>query len=348
VSAGSESDQPDVLGAPAESGEPGDPGEPGGALAIDLDDVRRAAHRLDGVARRTPVLTSRALDEQLNAKVMLKAEVFQRGGAFKFRGAYNAVSSLDPETRARGVCAVSSGNHAQAVTLAAGLCGTRAVILMPSDAPALKRAATESYGAEVVEYDRYRDDREALVRRLAAERDLTLVHPYDNPWVMAGQGTAALELVADASLDALVVPVGGGGLIAGSATVCAALEPSARVIGVEPEASDDVARSLAAGDRIRVEVGRTIADGQQAPTPGELTWPIIHRLVDQVVTVTDAQIVDAMRFCFERLKLVVEPSGACALAALVAGAIPVAGQRVGVVLSGGNVDADAFARLMLS
>ncbi|HEX4011948.1 MAG TPA: pyridoxal-phosphate dependent enzyme [Solirubrobacteraceae bacterium] len=331
----------------AGSDDPDGLAQPGGPPAIDLDDVRRAAARLDGVARRTPVLTSRALDERLNAKLMLKAEVFQRGGAFKFRGAYNAVSSLDIEARARGVCAVSSGNHAQAVTLAAGLCGTRAVILMPSDAPAVKRAATEYYGAEVVEYDRYRDDREALARRLAAERDLTLVHPFDNPWVMAGQGTAALELVSDTSLDALVVPVGGGGLISGCATVCAALEPSARVIGVEPAASDDTARSLASGHRVRVEVGRTIADGQQAPTPGELTWPIIHRLVDEVVVVTDEQIVGAMRFCFERLKLVVEPSGACALAALLAGVIPVAGQRVGVILSGGNVDATAFARLML-
>jgi threonine dehydratase len=225
------------------------------------------------------------------------------------------------------------------------------VILMPADAPALKRAATEGYGAEVVEFDRYRDDREALVRSLAAERELTLVHPFDNPMVMAGQGTVALELLDQAGpapLDALVVSVGGGGLISGCATVVSALTPGTRVIGVEPEASDDVARSLASGRRERVTPGRTIADGQQTPTPGELTWPIIQALVHDVVTVTDEQIVTAMRLLFERCKLVVEPSGACALAAVLAGAVPVAGQRVGVVLSGGNIGADAFAALMAS
>jgi threonine dehydratase len=254
---------------------------------------------------------------------------------------------LAPDVLARGVCAVSSGNHAQAVTLAARLCGTRAVILMPSDAPALKRAATEGYGAEVVEFDRYRDDREQLVRALAAERGLTLVHPFDDPLVMAGQGTVALELIEQAgALDTLVVPVGGGGLVSGCATALAAQLPDARVVGVEPEASDDVVRSLASGRREHVTVGRTIADGQQTAAPGELTWPIIQRLVADVVTVTDAQIVDAMRFLFERLKLVVEPSGACGLAALLAGAIAVDGQRVGVVLSGGNIGAEAFAALM--
>lgn len=320
---------------------------PGPPAAIGLEDVQRAATRLNGVAHRTPVLASRTLDSLVGGRVLLKAETFQRGGAFKFRGAYNAVSSLGADALERGVCAVSSGNHAQAVTLAARLCGTRAVILMPEDAPALKRAATEGYGAEVVIFDRYRDDREQLVRRLAAERGLALVHPYDNPMVMAGQGTVALELARQAGeLDAVLVPVGGGGLVSGCATVCASLLPGARVIGVEPEASDDVARSLASGRRERVTVGRTIADGQQTATPGELTWPIIHRLVDQVVTVTDDQIVDAMRFCFERMKLVVEPSGACALAALLAGVVAVDGLRVGVVLSGGNIGADAFAALM--
>ncbi|HWE09637.1 MAG TPA: pyridoxal-phosphate dependent enzyme [Solirubrobacteraceae bacterium] len=317
---------------------------------LELEDVRRASARLDGVAHRTPVLTSHAVDSQVGAQLWFKCETFQRGGAFKFRGAYNAVASLDPEARARGVCAASSGNHAQAVTLAAGLCGTHAVILMPSDAPALKRAATEGYGAEVVEFDRYRDDREALMRALAAERGLTLVHPYDDPAVMAGQGTVALELLSQApeGLDAVVVPVGGGGLISGCATVVTALAPGTRVIGVEPAASDDVARSLASGQRERVEVGRTIADGQQTAAPGELTWPVIRERVDQVVTVGDDEIVAAMRLLFERMKLVVEPSGACGLAALLAGAVPVAGQRVGVVLSGGNVGADAFAALMRS
>jgi threonine dehydratase len=317
------------------------------AEPIGLDDVRRAASRLEGVAHRTPVLTSRTLDERLGARLYLKSETFQRGGAFKFRGAYNTVSSLDAEALGRGVCAVSSGNHAQAVTLAAGLCGTRAVILMPKDAPALKRAATEGYGAEVVEFDRYRDDREQLVSELAAERGLALVHPYDNPLVMAGQGTVALELLEQAgTLDVVVIPVGGGGLISGIATVCAALAPGTRVVGVEPAASDDVARSLASGRRQRVTVGRTIADGQQTDMPGELTWPIIQARVNEVVTVSDEQIVAAMRFLFERSKLVVEPSGACALAALLAGTVPCAGLRVGVVLSGGNVGADAFAALM--
>ncbi|MGA2009100.1 MAG: pyridoxal-phosphate dependent enzyme [Solirubrobacteraceae bacterium] len=318
--------------------------------------MRRAAARLAGVAHRTPALTSRTLDALLGARVWCKAETFQRGGAFKFRGAYNAIASLGPAELARGVCTASSGNHAQAVTLAAGLCHARAVILMPDDAPALKLSATRGYGAEVVTYDRYRDDREALVRALAVERDLVLVHPYDNPLVMAGQGTAALELLAQAGatraspgaagLDVLLVPVGGGGLIAGCATIVASLAPGARVIGVEPQASDDVARSLASGRRERVTVGRTIADGQQAATPGELTWPVIRALVSEVVTVTDEEIVSAMRFCFERLKVVVEPSGASALAALLAGRVACEGLRVGVVLSGGNVGAEAFAALM--
>ncbi|MFZ1993537.1 MAG: pyridoxal-phosphate dependent enzyme [Solirubrobacteraceae bacterium] len=315
--------------------------------AIELDDVQRAAARLAGIAHRTPVLTSSTLDERTGAGVFIKSETFQRMGAFKFRGAYNAISSLSADDLARGVCAVSSGNHAQAVALAARLCGTRAVILMPSDAPALKRAATEGYGAEVVEYERYGEDREELVHQLAAERGMVLVHPFDNPLVMAGQGTLALELLDDVpNLDVLMVPVGGGGLIAGCATVCAARSPRTRVIGVEPEAGDDVARSLAAGERVRIHVGRTIADGQQAAAPGELTWPIIKALAADVVTVTDAQIVAAMRFLFERMKLVVEPSGACAFAALLAGTPAVAGQRVGVVLSGGNIGADSFGALL--
>ncbi|MGO9957211.1 MAG: threonine/serine dehydratase [Solirubrobacteraceae bacterium] len=317
-------------------------------LALGIDDVRRAATRLDGVARRTPVLRSRTLDALIGARVSLKAETFQRGGAFKLRGAYNAVSSLGPAALARGVCAASSGNHAAAVALAAGLCGTHAVILMPSDAPALKREATLGYGAEVIDFDRYRDDREQLMRALAAERGLALVHPFDDPLVMAGQGTVALELLAQVpdGLDALLVPVGGGGLISGCATVIAALAPGARVIGVEPLASDDVARSLASGRRERVTVGRTIADGQQTAAPGELTWPVIHALVHEVVTVSDEQIVAAMRFCFERLKLVVEPSGACALAALLSGAVSPVFGHLGVVLSGANVGAAAFAALM--
>ncbi|MFZ0386718.1 MAG: pyridoxal-phosphate dependent enzyme [Solirubrobacteraceae bacterium] len=315
--------------------------------SLSYDDVRRAAALLDGVARRTPVHTSRTLDRLVGARVSLKAESFQRGGAFKFRGAYNAISSLTPDALVQGVCTASSGNHAQAVAIAASLCGTCATILMPADAPALKRAATESHGAEVIEFDRYAADREQLLAALAHERGLTVVHPYDNVAVMAGQGTVALELLEQAGeLDAVIVPVGGGGLISGCATVVKSIAAGCRMIGVEPLASDDVARSLGSGRRERVTVGRTIADGQQTPSPGELTWPVIQALVDEVVTVSDAEIVAAIRFCFERCKLVVEPSGACALAALLAGRVEVDGLRVGVVLSGGNIGAEAFAALL--
>lgn len=315
--------------------------------ALTLDDVRRAAARLDGVAHRTPVLTSTTLDARVGAEVHLKAEGLQRAGAFKFRGAYNAISSLDAKHRAAGVLAGSSGNHAQAVALAARLCRTTATILMPHDAPASKRAATEGYGATVIGYDRYAQDREHLLAELAAQRGLPVVHPYDDPLVMAGAGTTALELLEDVgALDLLVVPVGGGGLISGCATVVKALSPATRVVGVEPRASDDVARSKASGRRERVAVGKTIADGQQIPTPGARTWPIIDALVDDVVTVSDDQIVAAMRLLFERMKVVAEPSGATALAALLGGALHEAHSRVGVVLSGANVDAARFAALV--
>jgi threo-3-hydroxy-L-aspartate ammonia-lyase len=294
------------------------------------------------------VISSRTLDDLVGARVLLKAEGLQRAGAFKFRGAYNAVSSLDATALARGVCAASSGNHAQSLALAARLCETRAVILMPADAPASKRAATEGHGAEVLTFDRYRDDRERLVAQLAEQQNLTVIHPYDEPLVMAGAGTTALELLEQVGeLDLLLVPVGGGGLIAGCATALKALAPGGRVIGVEPQASDDVARSMASGHPERVEVSQTIADGQQLATPGRLTWPIIRDLVDAVVTVSDAEIVTAMRLLFERLKVVAEPSGACALGALLAGRVSVsAGQRVGVVLSGANIDARRFAALV--
>lgn len=314
---------------------------------LTFEDIALAAARLEGVAHRTPVFTSRTLDDRLRARFALKAETLQRVGAFKFRGAYNAVASLDDETRARGVCTASSGNHAQALALASRLCGTRATIIMPADAPPLKRAATEGYGAEVITYDRYAEDREELLRALAAERSLEAIHPFDDPRVMAGQGTLVAELLDEVpDLDVLVVPVGGGGLISGCATAAAALRPSLRVVGVEPEASDDVARSLQAGERRRVTVAATIADGQQTPAPGERTWPVIQALVDEVHTVTDAEILDTMRFCFERSKLVVEPSGATALAAVMSGSVDVAGQRVGVVLSGGNADPALFARAL--
>jgi threonine dehydratase len=312
-------------------------------LPISIEDVRAAADRIAGLAHRTPVLRSRTLDALANAPVALKAENLQRTGAFKFRGASNAVAALRPE----GVCSVSSGNHAQALSLAAREHGAGATILMPRDAPASKRAATEGYGAEVIEFDRYTEDREALVHALAAERGLTLVHPYDEPLVMAGQGTVGLELATDVDdLDVVLVQVGGGGLISGVATAVKALQPKARIVGVEPQASDDTARSLRAGERVRVEVRPTIADGQQLPTPGERTWPVIHALVDDVVAVSDEEIVAAMRLLFERLKVVAEPSGATAVAALLAGRVELRGGAVGVVISGGNVDAARFASLM--
>ena len=315
---------------------------------ISLDDVRAAARRIDGVAHRTPVLTSRALDEATGATVLLKAENLQRAGAFKFRGAYNTVASLTDAERERGVATVSSGNHAQALALAAKLHGARAVILMPDDSPAGKLAATEGHGAEVIRFDRYGQDREQLLAELVAERGLVPVHPYDDERVMAGQGTVALELIEDAGpLDALLVCVGGGGLIAGCSTAAKGLLDGVRVIGVEPEAGDDVKRSLAAGERVRIDVPRTIADGQQLPTPGELPFEVIRERVDEVALASDAEIVDTMRFLFERLKTVVEPSGACALAALMAGRVgDVRGLRVGVTLTGGNVTADRFAALV--
>jgi threonine dehydratase len=287
------------------------------------------------------------LDERVGTTVLLKAEGSQRTGSFKFRGAFNRVATLIEAERARGLAAVSSGNHAQAVALAARLHACRATILMPEDAPASKLAATEGYGAEVVTYDRYEEDREDALELLCAERGLTAVHPFDDPAIMAGQGTVALELLEDGGpLDALLVCVGGGGLIAGCATIAKALEPGIRVIGVEPEAGDDVRRSLAAGERVRIPVPRTIADGQATPSPGRLTFKVIAGLVDEVVTVSDDEIREAMRFLFERLKVVAEPSGACALAALLAGRVALGDARVGVTLSGGNVDVDRFARVL--
>jgi threonine dehydratase len=315
---------------------------------ITFDDVQAAAGRLEGVAHRTPVITGRQLDEATGAaRVLLKAENLQRAGAFKFRGAYNAVASLTREERARGVATVSSGNHAGALALAARLHEIPAVILMPDDAPAGKLAATAGYGAEIIRFDRYAADREELLAALVEERGLVPIHPYDNFHVMAGQGTTALELLQDAGpLDVVLVCLGGGGLLAGCATAIKALSPDTRVIGVEPEEGDDFVRSLAAGERVRIDVPRTIADGQQLPIPGELTFPIIKELVDEVVTVSDAEIVDAMRLLFERAKTVTEPSGATAFAALLAGRIDAKGLRVGATISGGNVTATRFAELV--
>jgi threonine dehydratase len=313
---------------------------------IGLEDVRAAAARIEGHVRRTPVLTSAALDEAVGAQVLLKAEHLQHGGAFKLRGALNNVSARTREELARGVVAVSSGNHAQAVARAAAIRGTTALVLMPEDAPASKRAATLAHGAEVEAFDRYAIDREALLARRAGETGRLVVHPYDDPLTMAGQGTAALELVEDAGpLDDLLVPVGGGGLAAGCATVTAALLPGCRVHGVEPEAGDDVRRSLAAGHRVSIEVPRTIADGQQTTSPGRAPFEVLQARLTDVVTVDDTEIVAAMGFAARHLGAVLEPSGACALAALLAGRVEV-GARVGVVLSGGNVDLDRYRALV--
>ena len=285
------------------------------------------------------------IDELLGAHVVLKPEGLQRMGAFKFRGAYNAIYQLTAEERGRGVVTASSGNHAQAVALAASLLGARATILMPSDAPASKRAATEGYGATVIEFDRYRDDRDALLGDLAGELGASIVHPYDDPRVIAGAATCALELAQDARpLATVVVPVGGGGLLSGSAIALRSVSRATRIVGVEPEASPDMHRSLRAGKRITVPISRSIADGQLLETPGEITFGVIASLVDDIVTVSDAEIIDAMRLLFERVKLVVEPSGASAFAAVLAGRVR--DESIGVVLSGANVSAERFAALM--
>jgi len=304
---------------------------------IGPDDVRAAARTLAGVAHRTPVIRSRTLGQH----VVLKPENLQRAGAFKFRGAYNKIASLP---RGADVVAFSSGNHAQAVALASRLLGVHATILMPDDAPPNKLAATRGYGADVVTYDRYTGNREEIAAELARERNAEIVPPYDDPLIMAGQGTAALELLEDAGpVDTLVVPLGGGGLIAGCATIAKELGVR-RVVGVEPETGDDWAQSFAHGERVEIAVPRTIADGLQTHAPGRLTWQVASKLVDEVVTVSDAQMVDAMRFAFERLKLVVEPSGAVGLAAVMASVVRA--PSLGIVISGGNVAADRFAQLL--
>jgi threonine dehydratase len=293
------------------------------------------------------VIESRLLDELLGGHVVLKAEGFQRMGAFKFRGAYNAVSQLTVEQRARGVVTASSGNHAQAVALASSLLDAKATILMPKDAPASKRAATEGYGATVIEYDRYRDDRNQLLAELAAELGASIVHPYDDPRVIAGAATCALELAQDAQpLGTVVVPVGGGGLLSGSAISLRSLSAATRIVGVEPEASPDMQRSVSAGQRVTVPISPSIADGQLLETPGEITFAVIAQLVDEIVTVSDAEIIGAMRLLFERAKLVVEPSGASAFAAVLAGRVR--DPSIGVILSGANVSAERFAELMSS
>ena len=317
------------------------------SLPITPDDVQAAAQRIAGVANRTPVFTSRELDERLGAEVFLKGEQFQRGGAFKFRGAYNKVASLSEAELGRGVVAASSGNHAQALAIAAALAGTKATIFMPKDAPPSKRAATEGYGARVIEFDRYTDDREAIVEEIVAREGLTPVHPFDDPMIMAGAGTSTAELLEQAgALDLVVIPAGGGGQLSGGAVAARAVAQPPRVIGVEPAAVGQWRASLTAGAVTRVEVGRTIADGQQLPRPGERTFAVVHALVEDVVGVRDEQMLEAMRYLFERQKLVTEPSGSSAVAAVLSGLVDVAGLRVGVIMSGGNVAVDRFVSLM--
>ena len=311
------------------------------------DDVIAAAARLEGHAHRTPVLRSRTADERWGAGFFFKCENFQRMGAFKFRGAFNALSRFDAAQRQGGVIAFSSGNHAQAIALSARLLSMPAVIVMPNDAPAAKVAATRGYGAEVVMYDRFAEDREALTRRLAVERGMTMIPPYDHPDVLAGQGTAVKELIEEAGpLDQLFVCLGGGGLLSGSALSARALAPGCKIYGVEPEAGNDGQQSLRAGKIVHIATPKTIADGAQTQHLGEYTFGIIRRDVDDIFTVTDAQLVEAMRFFAERMKIVVEPTGCLAFAGAIAAGKAIAGQRVGIVVSGGNVDLSRYAALL--
>ena len=308
-------------------------------FAINFDDITQAAARLQGVAHRTPVLTSRIANEMASGELFFKCENFQRMGAFKFRGAYNALAQFSESQKKRGVCAFSSGNHAQGIALSAQLLGIPATIVMPLDSPAVKMSATRGYGAEVITYDRYKEDREAIGKKLSQERGMTLIPPYDHAHVMAGQGTAALELLEEVGqLDTLIVCLGGGGLISGCAVAAKHLNPKIRVIGVEPEAGNDAQQSKRAGMIIKIETPKTIADGAQTQFVGQLTFPVIQELVDDIVTVSDTQLIEAMRFAASRMKMVIEPTGGLAMAAAMQGVVDVKGQRVGIIISGGNVD----------
>ncbi len=311
------------------------------------DDVVAAAQRIEGIAHRTPVLRSSTIDAQLGAQLFFKCENFQRMGAFKFRGGYSALSRFTPEQRKRGAIAFSSGNHAQAVALAARLLDMPAVIVMPSDAPAAKLAATRGYGAEVIVYDRFQEDREALTQRIAQERGMTLIPPFDHADVIAGQGTAAKELFEEVgALDYFFVCLGGGGLLSGSALATRALSPLCKIYGVEPEAGNDGQQSLRSGERVKIDVPRTIADGAQTQQLGALTFGVIRRDVTDILTATDAQLVDAMKFYATRMKMVVEPTGCLSLAGAQHGGVDLKGARVGILISGGNVDLGRFAELV--
>ena len=321
-------------------------------LAIDYADISAAASRLAGIAHRTPVATSRTANERTGAQMFFKCENLQKMGAFKFRGAYNALSQFSAEQRRAGVVSFSSGNHAQAIALSARMLGMPATIVMPTDAPQMKIDATRAYlseipGAEVQLYDRYKSDREAIGRALAEERGMTLIPPFDHPHVMAGQGTAALELIEEAgALDVLLVCVGGGGLISGCAVAAKHALPQCRVVGVEPEAGNDAQLSLRRGEIVHIDVPKTIADGAQTQAPGRLTFPVMQALVDDILTVTDPQLALTMRFFAERMKMVVEPTGCLAAAAALEGVLDVRGQRVGVIVSGGNIDVARYAALL--
>jgi len=305
---------------------------------VSFDDIARAHERIQPQAKRTPVLTSATVDAHTGARVFFKCENFQRMGAFKFRGAYNALSQLGQEEKKRGVVAFSSGNHAQAIALSGKLLGIKTVIVMPHDAPPVKLEATRGYGAEVVQYTKH-EDRETLAGKLAAERKLTLIPPFDHAHIIAGQGTAAKELIEDAgALDVLMVPCGGGGLLSGSSIAAKHLAPNCKVIGVEPAAGDDATQSFVKKRLITIAVPDTIADGARTPSLGKLTFPIVLRYVDDMLTVTDAELTRAMFFLWERMKIIVEPTGALAFAALFTGKISAKNLKVGVILSGGNVD----------
>lgn len=316
-------------------------------LAISFDDIVRAHERVSGAAHRTPVMTSTTANDMTGAQLFFKCENFQRMGAFKFRGAYNALSQFTPEQRARGVVTFSSGNHAQAIALSASLLGMPAVIVMPTDAPAVKVAATRGYGAEIVLYDRYKEDREAIGRRLAEEHGLTLIPPYDHAHVMAGQGTCVKELIEETGpLNVLLVPLGGGGLLSGCATAAKAMAPDCKVYGVEPEAGNDGQRSFRSGEIVHIDTPNTIADGAQTQHLGNLPFPVIRQRVTDILTASDAELVATMKFFASRMKIMVEPTGCLAAAVAFSKQLDLRGKRVGVVISGGNVDLQRFASLV--
>ena len=322
-------------------------------MTVTLADIQAAADRISGHAIETPLIESPALNERAGVRVLLKAETLQRVGAFKFRGAYNRLVQLTADERDRGVVAFSSGNHAQGVALAARLLGIPALIVMPSDAPKVKVVATQGYGAEVRFYDRLTDSREAIAAEIARERGSVVVPAFDDPHIIAGQGTVGLEMVAQAravgaALDLVAAPISGGGLLAGLATAIKGLSPQTAMVGVEPEGFDDTLKSLRAGERqVFKPTGRSLCDSLESPFPGVLTFPIMQNTVADVAVVSDREITEAMRYAFATLKLVVEPGGVAALAALLAGKIDVAGKGVvGLVLSGGNVDPEQFAQVL--